>query len=69
MSDDNTYKIMVEDDELIIVKIPLNWDKEIYLIHIYINDEKNRKSVRNELIFVKNQILTSTYLDTCQFFA
>ena len=36
MSDDNTYKIMVEDDELIIVKIPLNWDKEIYLIHIYI---------------------------------
>ena len=37
MSDDNTYIIMDENDvELIIVKIPLNWDKEIYLIHIYI---------------------------------
>ena len=70
MSDDNTYIIMDENDvELIIVKIALNLNKEIYLIHIYKNDEKNRKSVINELIFVKNQILTSTYLDTCQFFA
>jgi hypothetical protein len=54
--------------ELIIILIALNLDKEIYLLSIYEeNIHVKKKFIRNELILIGNQILTSTFSDTIHF--
>lgn len=54
--------------ELIIILIALNLDKEIYLLSIYEeNLHVKKKFIRNELILIGNQILTSTFSDTIHF--
>lgn len=54
--------------ELIIILIALNLDKEIYLLSIYEeNIHAKKKFIRNELILIGNQILTSTFSDTIHF--
>ena len=54
--------------ELIIILIALNLDKEIYLLSIYEeNLHAKKKFIRNELILIGNQILTSTFSDTIHF--
>jgi hypothetical protein len=54
--------------ELRIIPVALNLDKEIYLLHIFEEENTlNKKYIRNELILVKNQILTSTFCDTVHF--
>lgn len=54
--------------ELKVVPVALNLDKEIYLLHIFEeNHELKKKYIRNELILVSNQILTSTFSDTVHF--
>lgn len=55
--------------ELKIIPVALNLDKEIYLLHIFEEDHSaNKKFIRNELVLVCNQILTSTFSDTVHFF-
>ena len=45
--------------ELRIIPVALNLDKEIYLLHIFEEENTlNNKYIRNRLILVKNQILT-----------
>jgi len=54
--------------ELKIVPVALNLDKEIYLLHIFHEDQKlNKKFIRNELVIIGNTILTSTFSDTVHF--
>jgi len=54
--------------ELKIIPVPLNLDKEVYLLHIF---EENyglkKKFIRNELVVVDKHILTSTFSDTVHF--
>ena len=63
--------IQITDDEgvsLTIIPISLNLDKRIHLIHVFEeNISSNKKYIRNELILVDNQILTSTFSDTVHF--
>lgn len=54
--------------ELKIIPVALNLDKAIYLLHIFEEDKLiNKKFIRNELILIDNQILTSTFSDTVHF--
>ena len=54
--------------ELRAVPVSLNLDKEIYLIHVYEDDKiLKKKFIRNELVLIGNQILTSTFSDTVHF--
>ena len=54
--------------ELKIIPVSLNLDKEIYLLHIFEEDYSvKKKFIRNELVLVSNQILTSTFSDTVHF--
>jgi hypothetical protein len=54
--------------ELKIIPVSLNIDKEIYLLHIFEEDYSvKKKFIRNELVLVSNQILTSTFSDTVHF--
>ena len=63
--------IQVEDNTgtlLTVIPISLNLDKKISLIHVFEEDSVlNKKYIRNELILVNNQILTSTFSDTVHF--
>ena len=53
---------------LTVIPISLNLDKKISLIHVFEEDSVlNKKYIRNELILVNNQILTSTFSDTVHF--
>ena len=57
-----------EEVELKIIPVSLNLDKEIYLLHIFEEDYSvKKKFIRNELVLVSNQILTSTFSDTVHF--
>jgi len=65
-------QIFTHNDEfgvnLKIIPVALNLDKEIYLLHIFEEDlEAKKKYIRNELILVESQILTSTFSDTVHF--
>lgn len=54
--------------ELRIIPVALNLDKDIYLLHIFEEDDTlKKKYIRNELVLIKNQILTSTFSDTVHF--
>jgi hypothetical protein len=54
--------------ELKIIPVALNFDKEIHLLHIFEEDQSAKKKfIRNELVLVGNQILTSTFSDTVHF--
>ena len=54
--------------ELKIIPVALNLDKEIHLLHIFEEDHSAKKKfIRNELVLVGNQILTSTFSDTVHF--
>lgn len=54
--------------ELKIIPVALNLDKEIHLLHIFEEDHSTKKKfIRNELVLVGNQILTSTFSDTVHF--
>lgn len=54
--------------ELKIIPVSLNLDKEIHLLHIFEEDHSTKKKfIRNELVLVGNQILTSTFSDTVHF--
>ena len=54
--------------ELKIIPVALNLDKEIHLLHIFEEDQSAKKKfIRNELVLVGNQILTSTFSDTVHF--
>jgi hypothetical protein len=54
--------------ELKIIPVALNLDKEIHLLHIFEEDQSvKKKFIRNELVLVSNQILTSTFSDTVHF--
>ena len=54
--------------ELGIIPVALNLDKDIYLLHVFEEDNTQKKKyIRNELVLIKNQILTSTFSDTVHF--
>lgn len=54
--------------ELQIRHIALNLDKEIYLLQVFEENKKlNKKYIRNELVLIGNQILTSRFCDTVLF--
>lgn len=54
--------------ELKMIKVLLNLDKEIYLLHIFEeNYNLNKKFIRGELILIENEIFTSTFADTVHF--
>lgn len=54
--------------ELRAIPVSLNLDKEIYLIHVYEDDKiLKKKFIRNELILIGDQILTSRFSDTVHF--
>lgn len=54
--------------ELGIIPVALNLDKDIYLLHVFEEDNTlKKKYIRNELVLIKNQILTSTFSDTVHF--
>ena len=54
--------------ELKIIPVALNFDKEIFLIHIFEEDKvAKKKFIRNELVLIGDQILTSTFSDTVHF--
>ena len=54
--------------ELGIIPVALNLDKDIYLLHVFEEDDTlKKKYIRNELVLIKNQILTSTFSDTVHF--
>lgn len=63
--------IYLRDDfgvELKIIPVALNFDKEIHLLHIFEEDTSvKKKFIRNELISIGDQILTSTFSDTVHF--
>lgn len=51
--------------ELKVIPVALNLDKEIYQLHIFEEDHNTKKKfIRNELVLIGNQILTSTFSDT-----
>jgi len=55
--------------ELQVIPVALNLDKGIHLLHIFEEDHSMKKKfIRNELVLVGNQILTSTFSDTVHFF-
>lgn len=54
--------------ELGIIPVALNLDKDVYLLHVFEEDNTlKKKYIRNELVLIKNQILTSTFSDTVHF--
>lgn len=54
--------------ELKMIKVSLNLDKEIYLLHIFEeNYNLNKKFIRSELVLIENEIFTSTFADTVHF--
>lgn len=54
--------------ELKMIKVSLNLDKEIYLLHIFEeNYNLNKKFIRSELVLIENEIFTSTFSDTVHF--
>ena len=54
--------------ELRIIPVALNLDKDIYLLHVFEEDNTlKKKYLRNELVLIKNQIFTSTFSDTVHF--
>ena len=54
--------------ELKMIKVPLNLDKEIYLLHVFEeNYNLNKKFIRSELVLIENEIFTSTFADTVHF--
>ena len=54
--------------ELKIIPVALNFDKEIFLIHIFEEDKvAKKKFIRNELVLIGDQLLTSTFSDTVHF--
>jgi hypothetical protein len=54
--------------ELRIIPVPLNLDKEVYLLHIFEeNNSLKKKFIRNELVIADKHILTSTFSDTVHF--
>lgn len=54
--------------ELKMIKVSLNLDKEIYLLHIFEeNYNLNKKFIRGELVLIGNEIFTSTFADTVHF--
>ncbi|MGA1932602.1 hypothetical protein ACH5BF_07745 [Arcobacter sp. YIC-464] len=63
--------ITIQDEvgnSLNVLKISLNLDKDIYLLHVFEEDYTLRKKyLRNDLILVENQILTSSFSDTIHF--
>ena len=69
MAYDQIFKLIDDDGvELKVVPVALNFDKGIYLLHIFEeNHEQKKKYIRNELILVGYQILTSTFSDTVHF--
>ena len=51
--------------ELKVIPVALNLDKDIYMLHIFEeNLEVKKKYIRNELVLVGTNILTSTFSDT-----
>lgn len=51
-----------------LIKVPLNLDKEIYLLHIFEdNNEMKKRYLKNDLILVEKEILTSSFSDTIHF--
>lgn len=65
-------QIVITDEigtKLKIVPVALNKNKKICLLHVF---EENliskKKYIRNELVLVEDQILTSTFADTVHFF-
>ena len=55
--------------ELKIIPVALNIDKKIHLLHVFEEDQSAKKKfIRNELVLIDNQILTSTFSDTVHFF-
>ncbi len=68
MAYDQIFTLSDEGIELKIISVSLNLDKEIYLLHIFEEDlHMKKKFIRNELILIGNQILTSTFCDTIHF--
>lgn len=54
--------------EFKIIPVALNLDKEVHLLHIFEEDySAKKKSIRNELVLIGNQIFTSTFTDTVHF--
>lgn len=70
MAHDQIFKLRDDEGvELTIIPVALNRDKEIFLLHIFEEDQSAKKKfIRNELVLVGNQILTSTFSDTVHFF-
>ena len=69
MAQDQIFTLKDDFDvELTIIPVALNLDKEIHLLHIFEEDHGlKKKFIRNDLILVRNQILTSTFTDTVHF--
>ncbi len=60
----NTYS-----NNLIATMVPLNFDKQIYLIRAFEEDlASQKKYIRNAAVLVENELLTSTFTDTVHFF-
>lgn len=54
--------------ELKMIKVSLNLDKQIYLLHVFEeNYNLNKKFIRSELVLIENEIFTSTFADTVHF--
>lgn len=54
--------------ELKMIKVSLNLDKQIYLLHVFQeNYNLNKKFIRSELVLIENEIFTSTFADTVHF--
>ena len=65
MAHDQIFTLRDEGIELKIIPVALNLDKQIHLLHIFEEDQSvKKKFIRNELILIANQILTSTFSDT-----
>lgn len=69
-------RIIITDEynnDVKIIPIPLNFDKNIYLIQCLTEEESKKrqrdvdKFIRNQLILVGNHVLTSTFADTIHF--
>lgn len=69
MAYDQIFTLRDDNDvELKVIPVALNLDKEIFLLHIFeVNLELKKKYIRNELVLVGTNILTSTFCDTVHF--
>lgn len=57
-----------EDGHIELTKFPLNLDKDIHLLQFsYKNETTKKKEIRNLLIMIKNNIITSRLSDTVHF--